>query len=571
MSFIDDLNTGLEDIQEELDDLYGRSKKQILSLLDKSNSSFTELSNVFRRDSPLEDSFVDSSKVQATQDLVLDKNGWTNAFTIEETRFLDDYYTRATFPMTMPGGRVIPGSRFMDIFQDREGFWGYMRDDEQPTDVDFTLTFKVTAQTPLAKVNKLYLRTNNTLEVEAFYRTSFSGTWVSMGKRRGQHHIWSVPFSGVEVNFRAHTSVFSVSLVQAGMATFELTGSLTSTYYEVDNLRNLEIQKEGEIPMGTAIRTFVHITDTPLGTPPLSGFTSWENETQVTLSAAETVGPSYSGYVIPSGYLESSLVVRSGFQKWDLISTTDYMIVTESVDRLTDTTLDIPAGYKIITGGVRTIYTGEGEARTEYDLGEDFTVAYDLDANSVRVYYSPNGRLPTSPETIPKAEVLLRRPTAVLQRRTFVDLEIDRDIVISVPTAGVTLRTLHIGDTIENETTIQDLPVGTYTITGKTGLNLIEVEGFDANNPPQLVGPYKHFATRYRQQRSETDPPGSNEFYLQPASGGHKIVSSAADLYVRYLQPTGFNQVCVRFEFEGKEDAAPVLGAYRLANRIDRS
>ena len=113
-------------------------------------------------------------------------------------------------------------------------------------------------------------------------------------------------------------------------------------------------------------------------------------------------------------------------------------------------------------------------------------------------------------------------------------------------------------------------PDGTYTIEGKAGLNLIEVENYSAGNPPELSGTYKHFATRYRQRRSETNPPDTGEFYLQAVSGGWRLSSDGADLFLRYLMPTDYNHVSVRFELESRGNVAPTLKAYRLVNRIDR-
>lgn len=578
MSFINDFNSQIARIQTQVDTLYTRAKEQVLSLLDKSNSSFTELSSIFRRDTSNEDSFVDGSKIFETEGLALDKNGWTNAFTVNEVLFLDDYYQRITFPMSMLGGRVLPGSRFLDIFREREGFWGYFREDGQAVDSEFTLSFKVTPEEPTASVNRLYLRTNNDLTVEAFYRASFQDDWTSLGTRSGQHHIWSTAFTGVEVRFLAHTDLFSVSLVQAGQASFDLEGSLTSTYYEVEDLRNLTVQKDADIPLGTALRTFVHITNTPPATPPVSGLIPWEEEKLVTLAATEFAGPVASGHVIPSGYIDSSLVVRTGFEQWETVSTIDYKIVTLSVDRLGSTFLDIPSGHKVIEGGVKAIFMGNGESRTDFAEDDDYTVRYDLDNNTIQILYTNGGRLPIyltdrnydSPEVEPSAEVLLRQPVTVLQRRTFVLLEADGNITITIPTTNITVRTLHIGDTIEDEITVQGPPIGTYTFVGKEGLNLIEVEGYDAGNPPVLSGVYKYFSTRYRLQKSETEPPDADEYYLSSVAGGLRLAATGANLYMRYLVPTGYNHVSVRFEFEGKEDAAPLLRAYRLLNRVDQ-
>lgn len=568
MSFVEDFNEKLGQVQEELDLLFTRSKEQVLSLEDKSNSSFTELSNIFRRDTALEDTFVDGSKIFSSEGILFDKDGWTNTFTVEEVKFLPEYYTKVTFPLTMAGGRVIPGSNFAGIFSDRDGFWGYMRDDEQKVDTEFTLTFDLTKGVP--HLNKLYLRTNNSLIIEGFYRSSFQGEWVSLGLRSGQHHVWTESFDAVEVRFTCTTNIISVSLVQAGKATFGSSGILTSTYHTVDNLRFLTIEKDADTPPGTSIRTFVHISNDPDQDPPGSGLIEWEEEKLVTLANDEYRAPTASGYIIPSGYIESSLVVRTGYRTWETIDTTDYSIVTESIDRLADSYLDIPAGYKVISEGLKALYSGTGETRVEYSEGDDYTVVYDVEGNTIRVNYLTGGRLPSDPVVEPTAEVIIRKPTTVLQRRTFVNLEIDREISITIPTTGIIVRTLHVGDTIENETTVQDPDVGVYTFDGKKGLNLIEIEGHNVNNPPELFGSYDYFSTRYRQRKSETTPPGSNEFYLEPAGGGLKLVSAGSDLYIRYLVPTEYNNISVRFEMDGREDISPTMRSYKLVNRIDR-
>lgn len=568
MTFTEDFNSELEIVKSGIQDLFDRSKEQILSLEDKSNSSFTELSSIYRRDTPLEDTFVDGSKISSTDGLVYDKDGWTNSFRVEEVKFLPEYYSRKTFPMSMAGGKVIPGSDFSQVFNDLYGFWGYMREDQTEVDASFTLSLDTINGTP--EINKVYLRTNNELEVEAFYRASEEATWTSLGKRTGQHHVWTEFFSATEMAFTAKTTIFPVSLIQVGRAYFGLTGTLTSTYHEVDNLRLLSVDKDADIPDGTAIRTFINLASSDDSTPPGSGLISWEEEAPVLLAAEEVAAPAYSGYIIPSGFIEESLSVREGYNTWDVVDTIDYSIVTESVDRLSTTYLDIPEGYKVVAGGVRALYTGEGESRTTYSEGDDYSPVYDLDNDTIQIIYPSGGRLPTSPEVQPTAEVTLRRPNQVTQRRVFVDLEIDRDITISIPTTGIQVRTLHIGDTIEDEVTVQDAPVGTYTFSGKEGLNLIEVENYNENNPPVLVGGYKYYSTRYRLKKSDITPPGANKFYLEPSGGGLKLVTSEENLFIRYLVPTTNNFVSVRFELVGSEDVSPTLRGYKLTNRIDK-
>jgi hypothetical protein len=565
MTFTEDFNSNISIIKNDISMLFDRAKKQVISLDDKSNSSITELSSIFSRDSLLEDTFVDGSKVFSTENLVYDKDGWTPSLFTREAKFIPDYYTKGTFPMSMVGGVVIPGSSFYSIFNNT-GFWGYMRNDNIPVPVEFTLSMDLTNGIP--HLGKVYLRTNSVVDVELYYRESSGGSLVSLGIRSGQHHVWTGAFDAVDLTFKAVTNIFPIALVQAAIVNFDQSGKLTTNYREVENLRLMSIETDADIPNGTAIRTFVHISDTLTEDPPASGLIPWEEENIVTLANQEFKGPSASGTLIPSGYIESSLVIKTGYLSWDTVNSIDYSVVTESVDRLADSTLDIPQGHLVVSGGLTSLYLGQGDARTDFSQNDDYVVAYDLDANTVKVSYVNGGRLPTTPEEQPTAEIILRRPTQVAQRRTFVDLDIDRDITVSIPTF-LTIRTLHVGDTIEDEITVENPPIGIYTFPGKKGLNLIEIENFDVNNLPQLVGSYNYFSTRYHQQKSETTPPNTNEYYLEPINGGLKLVSSNSDLWVRYLVPTGNNNVSIQFQFEGNGDVAPTLRSYKIINHID--
>ena len=566
MAFIEDFNSNIEDLKNDINDLFSRAKQQVISVDDKSTAAITELSSIFIRDNPLEDTFVDGSNIFSTQNMVYDKSGWTPSLVATEVKFLPSYYSKATFPMVMDGGGVVPGSVFSNIFNDT-GFWGYMRNDDTQVLSEFTLSMDLTNGTP--HLGKVYLRTSSNLDVELFYRSTTGGPLISLGVQGGQRHVWTGSFDVVDLTFQTTTNAFTVLQVQAASIVFDQSGVLTTDYRTVNNLRLMTIETDADIPNGTAIRTFVSITNDGTQDPPISGLIEWTGEKLVTLANQEFMGPTTSGSVIPSGYIESSLVVRAGYLTWDTVNTTDYAIVTQSVDRLVDSTLDIPTGDLVISGGLTTLYIGQGDARTEFSLNQDYVVNYDLFNNAVHVSYVAGGRLPTSPEQQPTAEIILRQPTLVVQRRTFVDLEIDRNITVTIPTNGISIRTLHVGDTIEGEITVESPPIGVYKFPGRKGLNLIEIEGYDSNNLPQLVGSYDYFSMRYRQQRSDTEVLGSNEFYLNPVSGGLQLVSRESNLWMRYLMPTGYNNVSIRFEFEGQDTIAPVLRSYNIVNRID--
>ena len=572
MSFIEDFNTNISSIKTEIETLFARSKKQIQSLLDKSNSSFVELLNIFRRNETLEDTFVDSSRINLTEGLVFDKTGWTNEFRIENVPFLPELETQETFPMEMEGGRLIPGSNFSKIFRDREGFWGFMRDDGIKVSADFALTLAVSNDQPSREINRVHLRTNNVLDVQAFYRTEFGGSWISLGTQPGQDHVWMKNFNAVELRFVAITDIFAISFVAAGKAFFTHTGKLVSDYFDVEDLRLLSVAADTDEPDKTTIQKFINIQPTISGVPPeVSGWIPWEEETIVTLANDEIAIPAVSGTTIPNGFVEESLVLRTGQQQWEELNTTDFALVTETVDRLGTSFLDIPAGHQIIVGGVTSLFHGQTSVRTEFALDEDYTVLYDVSVNTIQIIYTFTGDLPSVPEVEPTAEVLLRKPVTVIQRRTFVDLEQDGDITITIPTSGITVRTLHLGDSIENENTTQSVPIGTFTFEGQKGLNLIEVEGHNIGNPPEFVGTFTYFSNRFRQRRVSTPGPGANEFFLDPGASESTLISGEDNLFLRYLIPTGNNKVAVKFEFQGTDLAAPILRSYKLINRVDKT
>jgi hypothetical protein len=569
MSFIENINTDIGVLKDGITELHDRAKKQVTSFIQKSGSSYTELLNILKRDEQFEDSFVDGSKVAALDQLSYDRDGWTNSFIANEVKFLPEYYTSVTYPMVMDGGRIIPGSDFSDIFLDREGFWGYMKDDELPVTTEFTVTFYLNRGETNKEANRVYLRTNNIVTVEAFYRTTYGDEWISLGTREGRHHLWTASFSGVEIKFQAITSMFAVSFLAVCKATYATSASLTSTYYEITDLRKLKIDMDNDIPLGTAIRPFVHITNTDSSTIAESGWVEWNDDEIVTLAATEIEAPVESGFLIPSGYIEDSIVIRKGYREWEELSTMDYPLVTESVDRLATNYLDLPTGYLVMQGGVKAIFHGNGETRTEFERNEDYTVTYDTDLDTILINTIPGGRLDGMVEQ-PTAEVILRKPVPVIQRRTFVYLENDSYILMSIPTAGITLRTLHIGDSIENENTIQDITMGEYTISGKAGLTLIEVEGYSDINPPMIISVYDYFSSRYWLRESDSMPPETNEYYLEPAESGYKLVTPDTNLFLRYLNPTENNFVALHFEFEGTENIAPLLRGYKLINTIDK-
>jgi hypothetical protein len=149
-------------------------------------------------------------------------------------------------------------------------------------------------------------------------------------------------------------------------------------------------------------------------------------------------------------------------------------------------------------------------------------------------------------------------------------LDTDNTISVSIPTAGITIRTLHIGDTVEDEVTTQDVAIGEYAFDGEAGLTLIEVEGFDGSNPPQILSVYDYFSSRYWLRETQSMPPYSHEYYLEPAESGYKLVTPESNLFLRYLNPTEYNRVAVHFELEGTEDTAPLLRGYKLVNTIDK-
>ncbi len=568
MTFTEDFNTSINELKTTIEELHTRSKEQVTSFIQKSGSSYTELLNILKRDTLLEDTFVDGSKIAEIDQLSYDRDGWTNSFVTTEVPFLNEYYTSTTYPMVMDGGRIIPGSDFSKLFLDREGFWGYMKDDDISTPSEFSLTFKLKNNQPVS-ANRIYLRTNNILDVECFYRPDFGEEWVSLGSRGGRHHVWTAPFVGVEIKFSTTTTMFAISFVAVCEAIFAKSGSFTSTYYTVDDLRKLRIDVDADIPAGTNIRKFINITNTIPNTVPDSGWIEWNGDDVITLSTIETLAPVESGYIIPSGYVQDSIVLRKGYREWDNVTEVDYPLVTESIERLGTNYLDIPAGYMVVQDGVASMFIGDGDSRTNFTKDEDYTVTYNTDADTVLVTNIPGGRLDGILEH-PYAEIRIRKPISVVQRRTFVYLENDNDIVVSIPTPGITLRSLHIGDTIENEITIENIETGEYTIEGKSGLTLVEVENFDSVNAPQILSVYDYFSSRYWLRESESIPPETNEYYLDPAESGFKLVAIDTNLYLRYLIPTDYNNVAISFELEGTEQIAPLLRGYELVNTIDK-
>lgn len=570
MTFYANMVEDMSSIKDGIETLFQRARLQALRFSEKETSTFNELRHIQKRDQALEDSFVEWSKIDTYENLVFDKGAWTNVFYIDEVRFTEDLYSKATYPMEIDGN-IIPGSNFAGIFLDQSEYWGYTSRSGTEVSAAFSLPFELKEGETSVQVNRVHLRTNNELDVELLYQETFGGEWISMGTRPGRDHLWTGLFNGVQIKFSATTSVFGVSFVAAGLASFEHSGELISTYYEVDDLRKMDIEMNAEIPTNTYIRKFVHISNaTPSGTVADSEWVPWESEDIVTLANNEYSYPIYSGYIIPSGYLEESLVVRDGYDTWDDVTATDYTPVTESLI-LTADSLTIPAGYLIIDNGIQTVYSGEGESRTIWTKDTDYAALYSVSANTIQImgvseefkdYYGDI-----------YAEVRMRAPVAVRQRRIFVHLENDRDIILWIPAAsdGCSIRTLFIGDTIQYENTTENVTGGTsVTISGLAGINLIEVEDFDDANPPSLVGSYLTFAKRYWKKESVASDIEANEFYLEPVASGWAIHTTGDNLWARWLEPTGYNYVAVKFEFEGLEQEAPSLRGYKIINTIDK-
>lgn len=574
---VDLFNEKLDNIKTTINFLYDKSKEQYSKQKNKSFASFIELSHVFPKREDYTDDFQDVTKIESENSLLIDPDGYTLAYNVDDIKFKDSYYSKVVYPLTMVNGVVIPGSNFSDIFQNNIGFWGYQADD--PTYSFFSVDLK-----EKSTINKVYLETNNSIEVTLYIREDFEKDWIEIGTRSGTNHSWNfTPINCVAMKFIAYTNLFSVSRLRTGYSKYNKSGVLVSQWYEMENLYKIKLDTDKDVPENTNIDFFIRVS----GQPDLYPI---EEEIEIT-GGVEWHTEAPSSGKLPSGYIDGSLTVKTGYEQWDVIDTYDWKWLPLKLPDPGPFTgeLTFTDEYKVLQGSLRKVMLGD----KEFILDEDYAVEYDLDARKITVKRLDNSSIPTAEIPNLQCSVLIRQKSIVKQIRTYVYLESDQTIVMQEfptidPNKSFRVRHVVITDEIIRDITqeindtnklllIQDIGgVDSYVINGLTGLNLIEVEFIDTGNKyipsPDLpiLSNVDHYARKYNLEYV-LDSPEEGQYTVQPSGTQYEIVAQpSGGLWISYAEmipPSGLSHIQLEARFTSTDGRnTSTLRKYQLEN-----
>lgn len=609
--FIDIFNEKLDNIKLGINKVYEKTKEQYSKQKNKSFTSYMELTHVYPKRKNYEDDFQDMTKIESEDSVIFDPDGYTLAYKVEDKKFKKDYYTKKIYPLTMIGGAVIPGSDFSDIFKNNIGFWGYQASNK--TKAFFSLDFAEKEE-----INKVYLKSNNSMDITLYIKEDFNKDWVEIGTRSGARHVWNfTPIDCVSLKFISNTNLFSVSRLQAGLARYNKNGALVSNYYEIQNLYRLKFETNDDIPENTDLDFFIRVS----GQPDLYLI---EDETIITGGVDWDINTDDN--ILPSGYIEDSLTVKVGYNQWEIIDTYDWKWEKNSLPLNADDGSGLPYGnftgvldfsdlpdhkYKILQDSLHKVKLGE--TGTEFVKDVDYSVEYDLNAKTITVKKLDGSSIPDPQIINLKCTVLYRKKVSIKQIRAYVNLENAQDIILQdfpAIDADTYFKVRHV---VARNEIIKDITqeinnnnksifivkvpydpenpaTGTdsYIIKGLEGLNLIEIEFLDATDPENIIKylpgepdppeqsdlpilkNVDYFSRKYALEKV-LENPQDGEYMVQPFGSLYEVVAyPSGGLWLNYAEtifPSGLSYIQLETRFistDGKN--APTLRGYNIEN-----
>jgi len=597
--FIESLNTNFNYIKTYIEKLYRSTVDQILRQRRKILASYYEFINLKKQPVEYGDSFHDLNLVKSEDNLVYDKDGYALKFRSKRVLFNPDYYKKAMYPMSMISGRPVPGTDFKKIFEDNEGFWAYQTDTETP--FEFLLSFE-----KRELVNKIFIRTNNDIALTLSVKNASNNEFENLGERTGQQHVWNFwPRKAVEIKITGIASLVSINYIDACLARYKTRGTFISEEFDIDNLYKLSLTRDICVPNGSKLNSYIRIIKDgvpgdriPIGSV---GLVDDLITAKGGMSGIEWKESTSLPCVLDANYVLDSLMVRSGYQKFEHVDEDDWEYKNEKLTVLGETgiidflslTMD---NYEIVKDGVESVYIEGMQGNFVKDV--DYFVKYDEENKVVRII-KIGDKIPITvlsqvddadvttylgPDEL-KCEIVLKKKINVIQRRMYIELQADQDITVVhnlQEDYKCTIRHLNFSGKINNE--VLNVVVNgddNYTFSGLEGSNLIEIEYFhyeseiwvpcEPPSEPEItdVTHLMAFAYRYPLKRVVHSTELERGTYW---IDGYAITKHEDDddLFIKYAaSSTADIKVVFECEFIGNRGfITPTLRSYELKNSI---
>jgi len=578
-NIVEFFNSSLDKIKILIEYLFEKSKIQYLKQLNKSMTSYMELTNIYPKRGDYEDDFQDLTRVDTEDNIVLDRDGYNLMYKIDIKKFKSDNYEKINYPMVMLNGKTIPGSKFCDIFNDNIGFWGYYCNDS--VNSYFTIDLEIKSN-----INKIHLATNNHMNVTLYMKEDYDTDWVEIGTRSGNKHVWNFkPQDCISLKFESNTNLFSVSRLEVGLAKYQKNGELLTSYYTIKDLYKLKLITDSDIPDNTGLDFYINVSG-QLDEYPI------ENERIITggVKWHTASGISPTG-ILPSGYIDKSLSVKVGYNEWDIVDTNDWTWIVEEKSPNISGIITFSNDYRIIDNSLQKITLGQ----TTFTENVDYSVEYEIDDGKIIITRLDNSKIP--PICLPKllCSIIVRKKEIVKQVRIYVNLINDKDITIQGFDIPFTIRHVVIKDEVVRDimqeinisnagillTNIDGVP--SYILKGLKGRNLIEFTFLDEESNPYIPDPLnlviinnEYFAKPYELTETE-DIPEVYEYnidYDVDASGViqqyHIIPGASGLLWYNYAESIGVDsEIQLKVVFTSTDTRnSPTLRGYLISNSV---
>ena len=483
------LNKSLDGVKTFIDTLFQETKNQYLSQMEKSIASHLEINNVAPAEVSFGDHFYDNSRISELENVFYDHVGFSLDYIIKEVKFDKDLYTSENYYMNMPGGSPIPGSVFSDIFTEQFGFWGYYS--QTPSLGSFEIDMEKESL-----INKVYLKTNNKLNVTLYIKESHEKEWVKIDENYGTAHLWNfVPKTCISLKFESMTNLFAIYSLRAGLAKYNKTGHIISKPFEIKDLNILKLTCDENAPSNTGIikgilvdgiaEEFLINNDIELSGSVLPSATG--------VLASEEI-------ILPSGVLEDTINIKVGLNQWDIIETTDLKWETiNTAPTLVSgnkATLTLSDEQVLLNGSLKEVKLND----TLFLEGSDYTVDYsEMSENKVSILLLKNSNIDETDLPNLSFTLLIRTKIPIKMVQSFVFLDEPKDIFLQNFSIPIVVRHVIINEGIKEDFTIDINTnnaavfvevidgVESYRIKGGKGINLIEAQFYLFGNVERYI------------------------------------------------------------------------------------